>query len=1401
MKQRKGLIVVVAVVFVLVMCLLGACDVKGCDHKYEAKYDETNHWQECSLCHEKKDVAKHDMTETVVAPTCTTTGYTTHKCKGCGYGFKDGETPMGAHDYETKFDETSHWQECTACGDKKDVTAHTMKTTVVAPTCAESGYTLHACEGCNYNFKDTETTAAHSPEHIAAVAATLTTTGNVEHWRCASCGKTFDGEDCKNEINAAIPKIAKVILLAGQSNMVGHSVVGNIDSSLLEKYKKGFDNVKILLSCNPNQTKPVSSDDFVTVRAGMGKLAENGYEYFGPELGLAEYLSENYPDETFYLIKDASGATTLNANWYSPSSLGLLGKTELPAKSLYTHLLAQVERGMGLLADDGIDARIVSLMWMQGESDSHNMLNANRYGTLWNNFVKDVKGALADYIDGTAGLSTIDASITNLDRWQQHEIINTYKQAYATMSTKAYFFDVNGWAKTKSNDPAHLDSPSMLRLGQEFGKAFDSVIATLATAETTTVFDGEGTEQSPYIVDGTQDFVKFAMLSSAEEYIDKCYKLAADVGSEAAPVKVFASFTASTAFCGNFDGDNHSVWLNAAAESSVGLFGYVGGATIANVKVYGTVTRNSNGGATGGIVGAAVYADGKKTTIKNCANYATVIANEYKATENDQEVVKGSNQAGGIVGTSTGNIDVIDCANHGRTEAKGSYAGGIVGRVYGVSADKKITVKLGNVTNDGEVTAAGANTFGGIAGNVGSNAVCGITYASAGLQNEDGSDIVVGGGKATVTHTAHAYAKVDGTEANCTETGMQEHYVCSHCGKLFALEGEEYVEKTAEQLVVPVNDKHDFAGDWTHDENAETHSKACSRNAQHKLTENCTLVKGDAVAPTFDSDGYTLYTCEKCGAEYRKDIVNKLVAVAKVGDVRYQTLAEAIAAAGNDGIVTLLADGETKLADGQTLRVIKGEFALEVTTDVADKFVNANTDSDGVTTYTLENSHVHEFNTTKHDETNHWKECTCGEKQNVEAHVFADTVKAATCTEGGYTTHTCECGYTYTDGETAAKGHTAEQTAEVSASYATAGTKAYYTCSNCGKVFADSKCTEEIADLEEWKTTDGKIVAQKDNADFVNSEENPFTIANATDYKTIADACNAGNKFVGKYIMLTANIGDEENPVKSRIGNSDTKYFGGNFDGSGKTVYLGVGTGTTALKDFVAMFGVVGGNATIKNIIVDGAVKCSSASNNKAGVASIVGAVLSNSGKVSATLINCTSNVNVISEAKAVGAGGLVGRILGNTVIDGCTNNGNVDAAKSNYAGGIIGYAQAATTITNCTNTGNISALTWAGGIVGLFNANTTFTLSGVTVRDCSLSVGYEKDGSTFSSLGGVFGRSSNATSTVKYMNWNVNNVTFLVGGNETTVGTTDFAEKKTSNGIPGLMFGSCNGNLTEITE
>lgn len=57
-------------------------------------------------------------------------------------------------------------------------------------------------------------------------------------------------------------------------------------------------------------------------------------------------------------------------------------------------------------------------------------------------------------------------------------------------------------------------------------------------------------------------------------------------------------------------------------------------------------------------------------------------------------------------------------------------------------------------------------------------------------------------------------------------------------------------------------------------------------------------------------------------------------------------------------------------------------------------------------------THNHDFKL-KHDETNHWMECECGEKKEQVAHVFTSSSEAATCEHGTITTYICECGYTY----------------------------------------------------------------------------------------------------------------------------------------------------------------------------------------------------------------------------------------------------------------------------------------------------------------------------------------------------------------------------------------------------
>ena len=66
-------------------------------------------------------------------------------------------------------------------------------------------------------------------------------------------------------------------------------------------------------------------------------------------------------------------------------------------------------------------------------------------------------------------------------------------------------------------------------------------------------------------------------------------------------------------------------------------------------------------------------------------------------------------------------------------------------------------------------------------------------------------------------------------------------------------------------------------------------------------------------------------------------------------------------------------------------------------------------------------------------------------------HSYETVVTDATCTEGGYTTHTCSlCGDTYTDGETAALGHTWNAGEVTAAATCTAEGTAVFTCTVCG---------------------------------------------------------------------------------------------------------------------------------------------------------------------------------------------------------------------------------------------------------------------------------------------------------------------------------------------------------------
>ncbi len=183
-------------------------------HQYEWKHDETNHWQECSVCHDIIDRAEHT--------------YASHKCEdtatctkaGCGYvkpagqhSWNDGEVTTPA----TCTTDGVKTYTCKVCSETKTepikASGHSLtKVEAVAATCTEGGnneyYTCNVCKKVFKADKTTETTVAdetlaalgHSMTKTEAKAATCTEAGNSEYYTCGNCGKFFSDADGKTEI-------------------------------------------------------------------------------------------------------------------------------------------------------------------------------------------------------------------------------------------------------------------------------------------------------------------------------------------------------------------------------------------------------------------------------------------------------------------------------------------------------------------------------------------------------------------------------------------------------------------------------------------------------------------------------------------------------------------------------------------------------------------------------------------------------------------------------------------------------------------------------------------------------------------------------------------------------------------------------------------------------------------------------------------------------------------------------------------------------------------------------------------------------------------------------------------------------------------------------------------------
>lgn len=258
-------------------------------------------------------------------------------------------------------------------------------------------------------------------------------------------------------------KPVKVILLLGQSNATGSSINAYLKDNIGEEtyavYEAGFESVRINYCLDDHNA--TSNGAFVPVDMTCG--ATTGF--FGPEVGMAEVLSEAFPDETVFILKYTMSGYSLHYHWLCAGQRG----------SVYEACMAFLTTRLDYLREQGYDPRVEAVCWMQGESDTTDF-KASHYYDNQVAFVSYLRADLSPYAPAD-GIYFIDAGISNSPYCEPaYPAINEAKVRFSELSPLNLYFSTIDLGFTIHKEPegepdwGHYDSVCELELGRVFGR-------------------------------------------------------------------------------------------------------------------------------------------------------------------------------------------------------------------------------------------------------------------------------------------------------------------------------------------------------------------------------------------------------------------------------------------------------------------------------------------------------------------------------------------------------------------------------------------------------------------------------------------------------------------------------------------------------------------------------------------------------------------------------------------------------------------------------------------------------------------------------------------------------------------------------------------------------------------
>ena len=198
----------------------GTVELLACKHNYSIEKDETNHWQKCSICKDKKDVTAHQYNQEKAetgclktAATCTAKAvyYKSCVCGARGTATFESGNSLG-HDFSVRqYGENDHWMKCSRCDATDTKEAHTGGTAscTAKAKCSVCGQEYgglkahdfangpYQYDGEQHWYKCANCTATTEP--VAHTDFTAWKSDRSGHWHeCSTCGY-------KTAVNAHTP--------------------------------------------------------------------------------------------------------------------------------------------------------------------------------------------------------------------------------------------------------------------------------------------------------------------------------------------------------------------------------------------------------------------------------------------------------------------------------------------------------------------------------------------------------------------------------------------------------------------------------------------------------------------------------------------------------------------------------------------------------------------------------------------------------------------------------------------------------------------------------------------------------------------------------------------------------------------------------------------------------------------------------------------------------------------------------------------------------------------------------------------------------------------------------------------------------------------------------------------